>query len=283
MFWELNGGQDLPAWTGALAVLIGLVLGSFAGMLAYRLPRGMALDKPDSFCPSCRAAVGWQANIPLISFLILRGRCAHCGARIHWRYPLSEALGGLLALACWYVFGTGLDAVAALLVCITLMTLAVIDIEHGLLPDRLTLSLLWLGLGYSLVPKSAAAGGLLGPAFPDPGQAVAGAIGGYAFFWAINIIWRRLRKRDGLGGGDFKLLAALGAWVGLEGLPLVVAPAAIVGMAVSLILIALGRASRSDEIPFGPFLAAGGAFTLLWGPQAVNLLDPAGALGWAGL
>ncbi len=283
MFWELNGPQALPAWTGALAVLIGLVLGSFAGMLAYRLPRGLALDKPDSFCPSCRASVGWSRNIPLVSFLIQRGRCAQCGARIHWRYPLSEALGGLLALACWYVFGAGLDAIAALLVCITLMALAVIDLEHGLLPDRLTLGLLWGGLAYSLAPKSAAAGAVLGSAFPDPGQAVAGAIGGYAFLWAVNIIWRRWRKRDGLGGGDFKLLAALGAWVGLKGLPLVVAPAAIVGAAVGLILIALGRASLSDEIPFGPFLAAGGAFTLLLGPQAVTLLDPAGVLGWAGI
>ncbi len=282
MFWELNGAQALPAWTGALAVLIGLVLGSFAGMLAFRLPRGLALDKPDSFCPSCRTSIAWQANIPLISFLILRARCASCGARIHWRYPISEALGGLLALACWYVFGAGLDAVAVLLVCITLMALAVIDLEHGLLPDRLTLGLLWLGLGYSLVPKSAAAGSLLGPVFPDPGQAVAGAIGGYAFLWAVNVIWRGWRKRDAVGGGDFKFLAALGAWVGLKGLPLVVAPAAIVGAAVGLTLIALGRGSLSDEIPFGPFLAAGGVFTLLLGPQALYFLDPAGAPGWAG-
>ena len=283
MFWELNGAQALPAWTGALAVLIGLVLGSFAGMLAYRLPRGLALDKPDSFCPSCREPIGWQANIPMVGFLIQRGRCAHCGARIHWRYPLSEALCGLLALACWDVFGAGLDAVAALLVCITLITLAVIDYEHGLLPDRLTLGLLWLGLGYSLAPKSAAAGTLLGPAFPNPGEAVAGAIGGYAFLWAVNVIWRRWRKRDGVGGGDLKFLAALGAWVGLKGLPLVVAPAAIVGAAVGLTLIALGRASRADEIPFGPFLAAGGVFTLLLGPQAATLLDPTGVLGWAGI
>ena len=278
----MNLGQVLPAWTGAFALLIGLVVGSFAGMLTYRLPRGLPLNKPDSFCPSCRASIGWKGNIPLLSFLLQRARCAHCGARIHWRYPLCEALGALLALACWYVFGAGLEAVAALLVCMTLLALAVIDLEHGLLPDRLTLGLLWLGLAYSLVPKSAASATLPGAAFPEPAQAIAGAIAGYAFLWAVNTIWRTFRRRDGLGGGDLKMLAALGAWVGLKGLPLVVAPAAIVGAAAGLILIALGRASFSDERPFGPFLAASGVFTLLLGPQAVYLLDPAGVLGWIG-
>lgn len=282
MFWELNGGQVLPAWSGAFAVLVGLTLGSFAGMLAYRLPRGLALDKPDSFCPSCRTPILWRRNIPLVSFLIQRGCCADCGARIHWRYPASETLCGLLALACWYAFGAGLEAIAALLFCVTLVTLALIDMEHGLLPDRLTLGLLWMGLAYSLAPKQAAADAFLEFTFPGPGPAIAGAIAGYAFLWTVNLIWRTLRKRDGLGGGDFKLLAALGAWVGLKGLPLVVAPAAIVGAAVGLILIAAGRASLSDEIPFGPFLAAGGVLTLFIGPQAALMLDLGGALGWAG-
>lgn len=282
LFWELNGGQDLPLWSAAPAALIGLALGSFGGMLTYRLPRGLALDRPGSFCPSCRARIGWRRNVPLVSFLVQRGRCADCAAPIHWRYPFSEALGGLLALACWQAFGAGLEAVAALLFCMTLLTLALIDLEHGLLPDRLTLGLLWLGLGCSLAPKPAGGGALPVSAFPGPAQAIAGAIAGYAFLWAVNAIWRQLRKREGMGGGDLKLLAALGAWVGWSGLPLVVAPAAIMGAATGLVLIALGRASLSDEIPFGPFLAAGGVFTLLWGPQAAFLLDPAGFLARAG-
>ncbi len=283
LFLALNLRQPLPAWTGVGAVLIGLVLGSFAGMLVYRLPRGLALDRPGSFCPWCRASIGFGRNIPLLSFVLLKGRCACCGARIHWRYPASEALCGLLALACWQVFGAGADALAALLVCVVLVTLALIDLEHGLLPDRLTLGLLWSGLAYSLLPKSAVAAKLPELSFPGPGQAVAGAIAGYAALWLINLAWRVLRKRDGLGGGDLKLVAALGAWTGIDGLPLVVGMSAIAGLAVGLTLIFRGRARFSDELPFGPFLAAGGLVVLFLGPQAASAGILAGALpGWAG-
>lgn len=266
-FWKMSLGQPLPAWSGAFAALIGMVLGSFAGMLAYRLPRGLALDRPGSFCPSCRTPISPSRNLPLLGFLLLRGRCRDCGERIHWRYPASEALCGLLALACWQAFGAGLDAIAALLVCSVLVTLALIDLEHGLLPDRLTLGLLWAGLAYSLVPKQAAGASLFETAFPGPGQAVAGAIAGYALFWFVNRTWRILRKRDGLGQGDLKLVAALGAWTGIGGLPLVVSIAAIAGLAVGLTLILTGRARFSDELPFGPFLAASGMLALFLGPQ----------------
>lgn len=279
MYWELNGTTTLPAWSGAIAVLLGLVLGSFAGMLAYRLPRGLALDKPDSFCPSCRAAIGWRCNIPLVAYLIQRGRCTQCGEPIHWRYPASEMTCGLLALASWFFFGAGVEAIAVLLACSALVALALIDLEHGLLPDRLTLGLLWLGLGFSLVPKPLDTEVLIGPHFPGPGQAIGGAIAGYSFLWAVNAFWRLVRKREGLGGGDWKLLAALGAWVGLQGLPLVIVPAAVAGAIVGLVRIALGHGSLKDEIPFGPFLAAGGVFTLFLGPQAASMLDPMRVLG----
>ena len=271
--------QALPAWTAVCAVLFGLSLGSLAGMLVYRLPRGLPLARPASFCPGCRAPVGWRSNIPLVSFLAQRGRCRQCGGRIHWRYPLSEALCGLFALAAWYVFGLGLEAIAAIAVCVTLVTLALIDLEHGLLPDRLTLGLLWAGLAFSLVSGPPVAETPAGPHFPGPYQAIAGAIAGYAFLWLFNLAWRKFRKRDGLGAGDCKLLAAMGAWVGLDSLPLVLAPAAIIGALVGLLLIARGRASLSDEIPFGPFLAAGGVFTLFLGPQAGLMLALAGLAG----
>lgn len=282
MSWMYDFGQSLPAWTAAIAMFFGLSLGSFAGMLAYRLPRGLPLAKPASFCPGCRAPVRWRNNIPLVSFLAQRGRCAQCGGPIHWRYPLSEALCGLLALAAWYVFGFGLEAIAALAVCVTLVSLALIDFEHGLLPDRLTLGLLWAGLAFSLVPEPPFAETPAGGHFPGPYQAVAGAIAGYAFLWLFNLAWRKLRKREGLGAGDCKLLAAMGAWVGLDSLPLVLAPAAVIGALVGLLLIARGRASLSDEIPFGPFLAAGGAFTLFLGPKAGLVLAPGGLAGLAG-
>ncbi|MDE0488110.1 MAG: A24 family peptidase [Gammaproteobacteria bacterium] len=259
-----------------MAVLLGLALGSFAGMLVYRLPRGLALDKPGSFCPGCRTPIGWWSNIPLVGFLLQRGRCANCGKRIHWRYPLSELLCALLALFAWYAFGASPEAIAALVFCAALVALALIDFEHGLLPDRLTLGLLWVGLAYSLAPKS---GGGSVPAllpFPGPGQAIAGAIAGYAFLWLFNRAWRILRKRDGLGLGDCKLLAAMGAWLGFNGLPLVMVPAAVAGALSGLLLIALGRASLSQPIPFGPFLAAGGVFALFLGPN-VALLP-----GWTG-
>ena len=282
MYWNFQLGQTAPAWTALVAVLVGLALGSFAGMLIYRLPRGLALDRPGSFCPGCRTPIGWRSNIPLIGFLIQGGRCAHCGERIHWRYPLSEGLCALLALAAWYVFGASPEAVAALLVCAALVALALIDFEHGLLPDRLTQGLLWAGLAYSLAPKSAGAGATALLPFPGPGQAVAGAIAGYAFLWLFNRAWRILRKRDGLGLGDCKLLAAMGAWLGLNGLPLVLAPAAVAGALSGLVMIALGRASLSEPIPFGPFLAAGGVFALFLGPDLALLWGFTGAPGWSG-
>lgn len=257
-------------------------LGSFAGMLVYRLPRGLALDKPGSFCPKCRTPIGWRSNIPLVSFLLQRGRCTDCEARIHWRYPLGELLCALLALAAWVVFGASLEAMAAILVCAALVALALIDLEHGLLPDRLTLGLLWAGLAYSLAPKSSAAGMPVLLPFPAPGQAIAGAIAGYAFLWLFNRLWRILRKRDGLGMGDCKLLAAMGAWLGLNGLPLVLAPAAVAGALTGLVIIALGRGSLSQEIPFGPFLAAGGVFALFLGPGLGLIPGLPGAPGWPG-
>ena len=279
-FWEMSFGQPLPVWTGAFAVLIGMVLGSFAGMLAYRLPRGLALDRPGSFCPSCRTPISFSRNVPLLGFALLKGRCRDCGERIHWRYPVSEALCGLVALACWQVFGAGPDAIAALLVCSALVTLALIDLEHGLLPDRLTLGLLWAGLAYSLLPKPIAVAALPGLAFPGPGQAVAGAIAGYAALWIVNRTWRILRKRDGLGGGDLKLVAALGAWTGIGGLPLVVSLAAIAGLTVGLTLVLTRRARFSDELPFGPFLAASGMLALFAGPQAPWEWVRAATPGW---
>lgn len=264
-FQEQNLWQPLPAWTGVFAVLFGLALGSFAGMLAYRLPRGLALDRPGSHCPSCRTAISLRHNVPLLSFAFLMGRCANCACRIHWRYPASEALCGLLALACWHAFGAGLHAWAALLACVTLVALALIDVEHGLLPDRLTLGLLWSGLALSLVSASAFAHGL---PFPGPQQAIAGAIAGYAALWAINFVWRVLRKRDGLGEGDMKLAAALGAWTGISGLPLIMGLSAIAGLAVALPLVLTRRAAFGDPLPFGPFLAAGGLFALFLGQRA---------------
>ncbi|WP_446830391.1 prepilin peptidase [Candidatus Foliamicus sp.] len=283
LLWELNLEPPLPLWTGVFALLIGLILGSFAGMLAYRLPRGLPLDKPGSFCPACRKPVGFQRNLPLVSYALLRGRCARCGHRIHWRYPLSEGLCALLALACWSIYGAGLHAWVALLVCATLVCLALIDLEHGLLPDRLTLGLLWAGLAFSLVPQQVLAASLLELPFPAPRQAVAGAIAGYAALWAINQLWRILRKRDGLGRGDMKLVAALGAWTGISGLPLIVGLSAWAGLAVGLTLIVRGRATLSHPLPFGPFLAAGGMIAILWGPKAWLALAPGATLGLTGI
>lgn len=278
MYWNYQLEQIAPVWMALPAVLLGLLLGSFVGMLAYRLPRGLALTKPRSFCPECRTPIGWKNNIPLISFAARGGRCEHCNRRIHWRYPASELICALLALACWYRFGATPEALAALLLCTTLVALALIDFEHGLLPDRLTLGLLWAGLAFSLAPKPSAAHmpGLL--PFPGPAEAIAGAIAGYAFLWLFNCAWRILRKRDGLGLGDCKLLAAMGAWIGLSGLPLALAPAAVAGALAGLAMIAMGRASLSAEVPFGPFLAAGGMFALFLGPE-VALMPGAGGLG----
>lgn len=265
-------------------VVLGLVIGSFLNVVIYRLPRMLErqwreqclefgatappgepfnLAVPRSACPSCRTPISAAHNIPLVSWLVLRGRCAHCGVPIPVRYPLIEGLTGVLSAAVAWQFGFGWPALAALLLTWCLLALTFIDLDTQLLPDCLTLPLLWGGLTFSVV-----LGGAAGAAIPvDLHSSVLGAIAGYVSLWSVYHLFRLATGKEGMGYGDFKLLAALGAWLGWQALPLLILFAALVGALVGVALIAARRHARHVPIPFGPFLAAAGWLMLMFGPR----------------
>jgi leader peptidase (prepilin peptidase)/N-methyltransferase len=279
-----------PAAFIAVALAVGLTVGSFLNVVVYRLPimlerqwqrdsaaavtanaNAAAPDPPfnllvpRSACPACRAPIAAIHNIPLFSYLALRGRCAHCQARISMRYPAVELLSGAAtALVAWQL-GFGWPAACAMLVTWFLIALTFIDLDTQLLPDSLTLPLLWLGLLASVAGWAAAGAGI--PS--DPVSAIGGAALGYLSLWSLYHLFRLLTGKQGMGYGDFKLLAALGAWLGWQMLLPIVLLSAAVGALVGLTLIALRRQQRGNPIPFGPFLAAAGWVAMLWGPQMV--------------
>ena len=236
----------------AFAGLAGLMFGSFIGMCAYRLPHGKRLTGR-SQCPGCTQLIPAWRNLPLISYAVQKGRCASCGQRIHWRYPVCEAACGALALACWQAFPTGWALIAAFALCLALVLLSVIDIEHFELPDEITRPLLWLGLFFSLTPAR----------FATPSQAIAGAVLGYGALALINGLWKAIRKREAIGGGDWMLLGALGAWFGPAGAFGVLAAGALTGAAYGLAGTLFAGKTLQQQVPFGPFLALGGIWVLL--------------------
>ncbi|MFC4278953.1 prepilin peptidase [Achromobacter aloeverae] len=257
-----------------LAALVGLVVGSWLTTVVERLPRIMDYDweaqfrewrgedmpvdeerpslwRPASRCPACQAPItGWR-RLPLVGWLLLRGRCADCGQPIAWRYPALECLTAVGFAACVWRFGPGAQALWAMLLVAALLALAWIDMDTGLLPDAITLPLLWAGLLVNVA-------GTFAPA----GQAVLGAAVGYGMLWLLFHGYRLMTGREGMGYGDFKLLAALGAWLGLAALPLMLLAASLAGALVGLLLIATRRARRGQPQPFGPYLAAAGIVAL---------------------
>jgi leader peptidase (prepilin peptidase) / N-methyltransferase len=230
------------------------------------IPERFNLTVPRSACPSCRAPITALQNIPLLSWLLLRGRCASCGAPISPRYPLVEALTGVLSALIAWRFGFGWPALAALVLTWFLIPLTFIDIDHQLLPDGLTLPLLWLGLLLSL--WSAQAGGAVVPV--DPRSSLIGAMAGYVSLWSVYHLFRLLTGKDGMGYGDFKLFAALGAWLGWQMLLPIILIAAAAGTVIGLGLITLRGRDRSIPIPFGPFLAGAGWLMLMFGRTVLS-------------
>ena len=272
------------------AGLAGLVVGSFLNVVAHRLPimmerawrrqcaelagqpadglprAGTAFNlwAPRSACPGCGAGIAVRHNIPLLGYALLRGRCARCGVRISPRYPVVEALGGGLGVAIVWALGPTWQAAAALPLAWTLLALSVIDMERQQLPDALTLPLLWGGLLLSPVRVD---GGVL---FTDAGSSVIGAAAGYLVLWTVYHVFKLVTGKEGMGYGDFKLLAALGAWLGWQALPLIVLLSAAAGACVGVAGVLLLGRSRHLPIPFGPFLAAAGLVTMLWGEALVD-------------
>ncbi len=222
------------------------------------------LAVPRSACPSCAAPITALQNIPIVSYLFLRGRCAHCGTPISGRYPVVEALTGLLSAGVAWKFGFGLSALAALVLTWFLIALAVIDIDHQLLPDRLTLPLLWIGLSLSLwAPAS-------GTVPVDVRSSIIGAIAGYLSLWSVYHVFRLVTGREGMGYGDFKLFAALGAWMGWRMLIPIVLVAAAAGAVIGTLLLRRRGQGTATPIAFGPFLAAAGWIMLMFGPELVD-------------
>ena len=270
-------------WLAALSlVVLGLLIGSFLNVVILRFPimlfRGWKRDceemvttlpdhpalanmdkpfnllKPDSHCPKCHAPVrAWQ-NIPVLSWLLLRGQCASCGTRIGWRYPAVELATALFSALLLLVFPWGWQLAAMLVFTWLLISMAVIDIDHQILPDTMTLGLMWLGLAINTQ-------GL----FTDLTSAVWGAIGGYGLLWSVFWLFKLATGKEGMGYGDFKLLAALGAWLGVQSLPLIILLSSVVGAVVGIAGILLQGRDKNVPIPFGPYLAAAGWIAALWG------------------
>jgi leader peptidase (prepilin peptidase) / N-methyltransferase len=270
-------------------LVLGLLVGSFLNVVIYRLP--VMLDRqwreqcaelhkeaapaatepfnlmvPRSACPDCKAPITALQNIPVVSYLALRGRCAGCGVRISARYPLIETLSGILSAAVAWKFGFGWPAAAAVVLTWFLIALTFIDVDHQLLPDSLTMPLLWIGLFLSLwEPQSGGA-----PVPVDMRSSIIGAIGGYLSLWSVYHLFRLLTGKEGMGYGDFKLFAALGAWLGWKMLLPIILFAAAVGATVGLAMIAIQGRSRATPIAFGPFLAGAGWLVLMFGHELVN-------------
>jgi len=273
--------QQSPAvWIG-VAGLLGLLVGSFLNVVIYRLPKmlerewqahcaemqGQALPEqgkfnllvPRSRCPHCGHLITWYENIPLLSYALQRGRCRACGGGISACYPLVEAVSGMLAAAAAWHFGATPQGVFALVLLWSLLALTFIDFETFLLPDAITQPLLWLGL---LVNSQGI--------FVSLESAVIGAAAGYLALWLVYHLFRLLTGKEGMGYGDFKLLAALGAWMGWTMLPLIIVASSLVGAVVGIGLILLAGHERAKPIPFGPYLAMGGVIALFWGPELVQ-------------
>jgi leader peptidase (prepilin peptidase)/N-methyltransferase len=270
------GSLTHPAVFPWFALVIGLMVGSFLNVVIYRLPRIMEHDwqlqcaelrgeeppqqetfnlaLPPSRCPACAHPIPALQNIPIASYLALRGKCSACGARISPRYPLVEALSGAAsAYAAWH-FGFGLAAVAAMLFLWSMIALSFIDFDTQLLPDSITLPLLWAGLLLNLAGT-----------FVDLGSAVIGATAGYLSLWSVYWGFKFATGKEGMGFGDFKLLAAVGAWLGWQLLPFVVLASSLVGAIFGISLMLFAKRGRNVPIPFGPYLAVAGAVALFWG------------------
>ena len=282
---------DQLGWLLPLCLLcLGLLVGSFLNVVIYRLPVMMEsrwrrdccelleveqekqeaplnLATPNSHCPQCKAAIKPWQNIPVVSYLLLGGKCANCAAPISPRYPIIELVTGLMTLALAWYFPASPALLGAVLLTWALITLTMIDVDHQLLPDDITLPLMWLGLLFNL-----------GNTYVSLQDAVIGAMAGYLILWSIYWLFKLLTGKEGMGYGDFKLLAALGAWLGWQALPVIILLSSLVGAVCGIALMLIKRRGKEIPIPFGPYLAAAGWIALLWGDAIMSRY-----LGAAGL
>ncbi|MEE4639785.1 MAG: A24 family peptidase [Wenzhouxiangella sp.] len=283
VFEALNALPVAVVW--AAVFVLGLMVGSFLNVVILRLPPRLMQDwrvqcqellelkldpdtapepppglvKPRSRCPQCGSGIAWYDNIPVLSWLILRARCRQCQARIGLRYPLVELATGLLSLWVIVHFGPGPEGLSALVLVWALIAATGIDFDHQLLPDQITLPLLWLGLLINLNWQL----------FASLEDAVIGAVAGYLLLWSVFHLFRLATGKEGMGYGDFKLLGALGAWMGWQLLPVIILLASLVGAIVGILMMIIARRGKDIPIAFGPYLAAAGFIALLYGDGLV--------------
>ena len=262
----------------ACLMLFGLVVGSFLNVVIYRLPLmmesrwrrdccellevekeaqnepPMSLATPNSHCPHCKAAVKPWQNIPVISYLILAGKCGNCGVGISIRYPIVEFVTALMTVALASQYDASLALLGAMLLTWSLIALTMIDVDHQLLPDDITLPLMWLGILFSLLDATISLQ-----------DAIAGAMLGYLSLWSVYWLFKLATGKEGMGYGDFKLLAALGAWLGWQSIPLIILLSSLVGAICGIGLMIATRRGKDIPIPFGPYLAMAGWISLMWG------------------
>ena len=253
---------------------LGLTIGSFLNVVAYRLPKilkaewrrdclsflgevseeskKLSLYSPSSHCPKCKTSIKPWENIPVLSYIVLRGKCSHCSVKINLRYPIIELLTALCTLYLGYLYGVSWGLMAALVFTWSLITLSLIDLDHQLLPDDITLPLLWLGLMVNI-----------NSLFVPLESAIIGAILGYGLLWTTYWIFKILTGKEGMGFGDFKLLSALGGWLGWETLPMIVLLSSVAGAAVGIFHIYFSGHKKDVPLPFGPYLAMAGFTTLI--------------------
>ena len=284
--------QGSTALTAALAGVLGLLVGSFLNVVIYRLPlmlqrewRHQCLEylqldskkiktvdpvaahktfnllKPDSHCPVCQKPVRPWQNMPVLSYLMLRGRCSQCQTRIHWRYPVVEIITALLSAVVAWKFGATWECLGALVFTWSLVSLTVIDIDHQLLPDNITMPLLWLGLILSVSGHGTGV---------TPADALLGASIGYLSLWSVYWSFKLLTGRDGMGFGDFKLLAAVGAWLGWQQLLTVIILSSLTGAIIGITLALVAGRDKNIPMSFGPYLAIAGFIALIWGDAISN-------------
>ncbi len=258
-----------PIFFFSCLALLGLIIGSFLNVVAYRLPIilkdqwrrdcltflgetpkesiELSLSRPNSHCPKCKFAIRPWENIPVFSYILLRGKCSNCAEEINWRYPCVESLTALCTIYLGYFFGLSWELLGALVLVWSLITLSLIDIDHQLLPDDITFPLLWLGLVVNI-----------NSLFVPLKSALIGAILGYGVLWGTYWIFKFLTGKEGMGFGDFKLLAALGAWLGWESLPMIILLSSVTGAIMGIFQILFAGHKKDIPIPFGPYLALAG-------------------------
>jgi len=285
MFEDITVVLQSSPWLFYSSVLLfGLCVGSFLNVVAYRLPLMMERDwklechdfleleppvfeddlktfnlaTPASACPVCGHRIRMWENIPVISYLFLRGKCSSCSTKISVQYPVVELITGITSLLAAHTFGVSIQTVAALFFTWVLIALTLIDLKKQLLPDNITMPLLWLGILLSLFDV-----------FTDVTSSVIGAMAGYMILWSVYQLFKLLTKKEGMGFGDFKLLGALGAWAGFSYLPQMILVSSVIGTVAGVTMLIIGKTKQQQPIPFGPYLAVAGWIALLWG-ETIN-------------